>query len=362
MSVVRRYLIFFCLLAAGCGSHDTSDPWEIIELGTDAEFRDIFFLDSQNGWMVGAVGVAVPGGIVARTRDGCLTWSYRTGVIPKRWRTHSVDINAVWFTDLEHGTLAAGAGTILGTTDGGATWKKLPPTGPVYAQNQDIQFVDLSHGWIIGREGVRFTEDGGANWERIDEKGKLTGKALHFIDRERGWVVGKFGVVHRTDDGGFTWEAVPAAGDMEGLSGDDKPNLQAVHFVDEMHGWIAGYRRQMPELDQFDYGMIFHTSDGGATWHKQLDRLDFLLRDIRFADPARGWAVGYNVKDGTSTVLGTTDGGGSWTVEKTVYGEELQAIFELDGQVWIVGDRVREEPQKLLRLVPAGAGGVDKGE
>ena len=124
-----------------------------------------------------------------------------------------------------------------------------------------------------------------------------------------------------------------------------------------------------PELDQFDYGVVFHTRDGGTTWSKQLDRLDILLRDIRFIDPRRGWAVGYNVKDGTSTVLGSSDGGRTWQEELTVFGEELMTVFARDGYVWTVGDRVRDEPQRLFRLAlsggaadPAGLEGIDVGQ
>lgn len=362
MTPRRGLIALACLLVVGCGSSEPEDPWQVIELDTDAEFRDIFFLDADNGWMVGAVSVSVPGGILARTTDGGLTWKYKTGVAGKRSRTHSVDLNAVHFTDLQNGVIAAEAGSIFRTVDGGETWKRVPPIGPVYAQNTDISFVDDQNGWIIGRQGVRRTEDGGGSWSRVDEDGNVTGNAIQFLDLNRGWVVGKFGDVRRTDDGGETWEMVPAAGNLEGKSGDDKPNFQGFHFVDEDHGWLAGYRREMPALDQFDYGLIYHTSDGGRTWSKQLDQIDILLRDIRFIDPKTGWAVGYNVKDGTSSVLATTNGGDTWDIQKTVYGEKLVTLFALDGTVWAVGDRVREERQKLLRLVPADAYAVDEGQ
>jgi photosystem II stability/assembly factor-like uncharacterized protein len=351
--MLRKLLTLSCLLLAGCGQSGSEDPWEIIDLGTDAEFRDIFFLDSLNGWMVGGVGVSVPGGIVARTTDGGQTWKYKTGVIPKRYRTTSIDMNAVYFTDLQNGVIAAEAGTILHTEDGGETWKKVPPTGPVYARNHDIAFVDASNGWIIGREGVRRTEDGGATWVRIDEEGKLVGNAIQFLDLERGWVVGKFGAVYRTEDGGVTWETVQAAGDLEGLSGDDKPNFLSLHFVDDNHGWIAGYRSEFPEFEQYYYAVLLHTSDGGQTWDKQMEDVQVRLRAVRFADSQRGWAVGYDIHNGMSTVFATVDGGQNWVTQKTVFGEEFLAIFERDGHVWIVGDRVRNEPQKLLRLVPA---------
>jgi|GEM_PF-738691 len=348
-------------LGAGCGPADPEDPWQIIRLDTDAEFRDIFFLDADNGWMVGAVDLSVPGGILARTTDGGLTWKYRTGVAGKRSRTHSVDLNAVHFTDLDHGIIAAEAGTILRTEDGGETWKKVPPTGPVYAQNKDISFVDSMNGWIIGRQGVLRTEDGGASWEIVNEDRDLTGNAIQFLDLDHGWVVGKFGDVRRTEDRGETWKTVSAAGNLEGKSGDDKPNFQGLHFIDENHGWLVGYRREMPALDQFDYGLIYHTGNGGKTWTKQLDQIDILLRDIRFIDKKTGWAVGYNVKDGTSSVLATTNGGSRWEIQKSVPGEKLLALFALDETVWAVGDRVRNEGQKLLRLVPAPSGSVDEG-
>jgi len=365
--MIRRLLTLSCLLLAGCGQGGSEDSWETIELGTDAEFRDIFFLDSQNGWMVGAVGINVPGGIVGRTRDGGTTWQYRTGVIAKRSRTMSVDMNAVYFTDLQHGVIAAEAGTILRTEDGGETWGWVPPMGPIYAQNMDIDFIDDRNGWIIGRQGVLYTGDGGDSWRRIDKDQKMTGNALQFLDLDRGWVVGKFGAVHRTEDGGVTWEKVQVTGDIEGLSGDDKSRLLSIHFVDENHGWIAGYRREMPGLEQFDFAVLLHTSDGGRTWEHQMDGIEILLRAVRFADTKRGWAVGYNIKNGTSTVFATVNGGRTWETQTTIHGEELRALFVRDGHVWVVGDRVRKEPQRLLRLVPAVGetglpGGIDEGE
>ena len=281
--MVRRLLILSCLLLTGCGG-GTDDPWEIIELGTDAEFRDIFFLDTQNGWMVGGVGIAVPGGIVGRTTDGGKTWKYKTGIIPKRYKTTSINMNAVYFTDLMHGVIAAEAGTIIRTEDGGETWKKTARNGPVYARNHDVDFVDELNGWIIGREGVRRTEDGGVTWVRVDEELKLEGNAIQFLDLNLGWVVGKFGDVFRTEDGGVTWEKIPAYGNLEGLSGDDKPNFLSLHFVDENHGWIAGYRREFPGLEQYDYAVLLHTSDGGRTWSKQMEGTQVLLRAVRFAN------------------------------------------------------------------------------
>lgn len=363
---MRRLLTILCLLLAGCGTDGPEDRWESIALGTDAAFRDLFFLDVQNGWMVGGVAVGVPDGIVARTRDGGLTWRYRTGVAPKRYRASSVDLNAVHFSDEFRGVIAAESGVILRSTDGGATWNKVRPTGPVYAHNRDVAFVDARNGWLIGRQGVHRTDDGGESWRRVDEDLDAAGEALAMLDASRGWMVGKFGLVHRTDDGGVHWERVPALGDLDGLSGDEKPHLTAVDFVDPDHGWIAGFWREFPALEKHDWAVIIHTDDGGRTWTRQIAGLEALLTAIRFADRARGWAVGFNRNNGTSVILATEDGGATWQVQKTVYGEELLALEVRDGHVWTVGDRVRDEPQRLFRLVldlPVGSDeGVDEGQ
>ncbi len=362
-----RQVPFSCaliLLIAGCGSDQPPAPWQVIELGTEAEFRDIFFLDVRNGWMVGEVGVSVPGGIVARTRDGGLSWTYQTGIIGKRSGTTSIDMNAVHFVDQTRGVVAAESATILRTDDGGESWDRVPPSGPVYAHNRDIDFVDPAHGWLIGRIGVLRTEDGGASWERLDEDPGSRGEAIDMIDLRRGWMVGRNGKVWRTDDGGVTWASVPALGDLEGLSGDEKPDLRAVCFVDADHGWAAGSWNEMPQLEQYDWAVIIHTRDGGRTWRHQVDDLRYRLHAIEFADRDRGWAVGYDRNAGTSVILATSDGGSNWRPQRTVVGENLLALEVRDGHVWTVGDRVYRDPQRLLRLIPddGSGGGVGDGD
>lgn len=363
---MRRLLTVLCMIitscGSGCGDRDglASDPWESIELGTDAEFRDIFFLDSENGWIVGAGGVGVNGGIIGRTRDGGETWQYTSGLVPKRYRTSSIDLNAVHFVDEMYGTIVAESGVLLFTTNGGVRWQRPRPTGPVYVHHRDVEFVDQRHGWIVGHGGVLRTEDGGNNWVGIDKEQGVTGVALDFLDISRGWVVGKFGRVYRTNDGGEEWEKVEALGNLDGLTGDEIPSLTSVHFTDVNHGWIAGYRREMTLMEQHDHAVIIHTSDGGQTWTHQLNGVEALLTSIRFADRLRGWAIGYNGNNGVSTVLHTEDGGRTWQTQTTIYGEKLLALHVRGDHVWAVGDRVREEPQRLLRLVPSSADSLSR--
>lgn len=345
---MRRYLAIACLLAVGCGSAAPPDPWETIEIGTDAGFRDICFVDARNGWMVGEAGVGIDGGMVGRTRDGGLTWEYQSGIVPKRYRTGSVDLNAVQFVDSLRGCIAAESGTVLVTADGGTTWERIVVEHPVYMHLYDIDFVDASNGWIVGRAGVLRTRDNGLTWERVDESRKLTGRALDFVDLTDGWVVGKFAQVDHTTDGGATWERVEPFGNIDHLTGDEKPSFTSVCFADRDHGWITGYWHENLELDQIAHAVIIHTADGGRSWEHQLPDVQAVMTSIAFADTLRGWAVGYD--GGNSIVLNTADGGLSWLESTSIYGDELKSVCYRDGYVWTVGKHARRTvPQRLLR-------------
>ncbi len=135
--------------------------------------------------------------------------------------------------------------------------------------------------------------------------------------------------------------------------------------MDALHGWLVG-----------DEGTLFHTGDGGESWRRQIEGVPvqrvlargerprppdiipgldggpsrIALRAVRFADAQRGFALGYYDDAGESVVLGTRDGGATWSTEHVAAGQYLHALFVLDRRhAWAVGDRVRTGPQVLLR-------------
>lgn len=79
-----------------------------------------------------------------------------------------------------------------------------------------------------------------------------------------------------------------------------------ITFVDKNTGWYVN-----------GYGKIFHTTDGGTTWEKQLEQKGTFFRCIVFVDKNIGFAgtVGTeyfpNVTD-TIPLYGTRDGGKTW--------------------------------------------------
>lgn len=152
--------------------------------------------------------------------------------------------------------------------------------------------------------------------------------AAAFPDGAHGWAVGGFGyadvrgtgVIFATSDGGATWaqqQSWPTA------------SLQDVAFVDASHGWASSAS-----------GLILSTSDGGVTWDAQSFGSDCWLGSLTFADATHGWVVGGRsvfVKHSSDRIFATSDGGATWAME-TLEGVSANDIaFVDDRHGWLVG-------------------------
>ncbi|WP_164101427.1 YCF48-related protein [Candidatus Laterigemmans baculatus] len=101
----------------------------------------------------------------------------------------------------------------------------------------------------------------------------------------------------------------PAAPLPNGRVDGDRRNdaaLRDIFFADPDRGWAVG-----------DLGVILVTSDGGNVWVPQSSGTTGNLRSVYFSSPERGYAVGgWYESDtglGRAIVLRTRDGGQSWT-------------------------------------------------
>jgi photosystem II stability/assembly factor-like uncharacterized protein len=120
------------------------------------------------------------------------------------------------------GSHDAGAGmapkAILKTTDGGATWKlqgaagTYSPLSPGVAEltlaggPAALQFLDPMHGWyaVAGFGSVMFTtSDGGRTWQSIEAFSESISE-LQFVDVSEGWISNGY-QIGRTTDGGAHW-------------------------------------------------------------------------------------------------------------------------------------------------------------
>jgi photosystem II stability/assembly factor-like uncharacterized protein len=334
---MRRFPALFLILLCSCGGGAPEEAAvlegvEFIELGTDAAFDGIYFVDENNGFIAGGA-VYAKGGLIGRTHDGGETWEFQSGVVKPTPKAVLFTLADVYFVNERVGCAVAFGGTIIRTDDGGTTWNSVRHRTGV-RHLFDIDFVDEYRGWAVGLHGVIHTGDGGLTWERIDsDEDDVSAHAIDFIDMSHGWVAGQHGLMRRTFDGGYHWERVSLFED------DDKPYLYEMQFLDASHGWMVGGE-----------STILATRDGGETWVAQECGVPAFFTAVQFVDPLRGWVVGYNRHPGISYLVRTSDGGETWRLVTSVRGEELRALAVVGDTGWAVGDRTHEGAQTLLRF------------
>jgi photosystem II stability/assembly factor-like uncharacterized protein len=232
-------------------------------------------------------------------------------------------------------------GKILMTTDGGKSWQERP-SGTEQAL-YGIHFVDDQTGWITGQMGlILHTSDGGETWQKQPSGTDVSLFSLFFLDKTQGWVVGDRAVYLKTTSGGESWEIDYFQPSLEGVREDVAlaivdPILYDVHFLDSQMGWMVG-----------EFGMILHTTDGGATWQEQqnsllgqggvLDAFEMpSFFSVHFINPQEGVAVGLDEK-----IALTVDGGQKWTFapeDPSIFLPEPLYNLHLfaDGNGWVVG-------------------------
>jgi photosystem II stability/assembly factor-like uncharacterized protein len=268
-------------------THDAGQNYTALDKKRTRNIRFVSFADANTGWALDEDNS------ILKTTDGGQNWQVqrKAGMVEykdARYKTTPVQklkepLQAVVVGNANtafaygggfHGEGVEQEGILLGTTDGGATWQKLPF---LFQQNvKAVYFLDGQHGWVYDNGGSLYrTTDGGHQWIVVmPGKGTAPLIGMFFISSDEGWVVGKSGDLRHTTDGGKTWQA-------------QKPpvqnTLQTVYFVDKNNGWAAGAD-----------GVMIGTSDGGAHWYKQDSDTPDAIAHLQFIDPQTGWAASQN--------------------------------------------------------------------
>ena len=170
----------------------------------------LFALNQYHIWLV------TSGGYVYFSEDGGVQWeAQEQGAI-----SAAANLIAVWFANENEGFFGGVGNVLARTIDGGATWTAV--VGPVAEAANDVQCITRNRDsdiWWAGYDGATrmyYTTDDGANWTQraFTGSGVALGEVadIAFYDDLCGWMLsntsGPVGTVHRTRDGGFTWEAV----------------------------------------------------------------------------------------------------------------------------------------------------------
>jgi photosystem II stability/assembly factor-like uncharacterized protein len=251
-------------------------------------------------------------------------WTLQTSGVTARLRgVSAVNERVAW---------ASGSGaTVLRTTDGGATWKKLTVTTETL-DFRDIDAVDAQTAYALSigngpASRIYKTTDAGATWtmqfKSDDEKAFLD--AMSFWDADHGIVFGDSiaGQLYilTTDNGGRTWTRVPAASlppalENEGAFAASGTNIAV---LGKTHAWIgtgAGARAR-----------VLHTADRGRSWQLADTPLaagpSTGIFSIAFRDAKHGVIAGGDYrkeKEAVDNLAVTSDGGATWKLVKGLSG------------------------------------------
>jgi len=223
------------------------------------------------------------------------------------------------------------AAPLFKTTDGGATWDTiLYPIPMGYTTELElVQFLDAQNGYLIGTTSdtsmvfpisesfMLKTTDGGSNWTDISPNSALSSPLISFVDANLGLVSGTE-EVHRTTDGGMTWDSINIP--------DFGPFF--LQMVSPTIGYIGGFELVGGAVQT---GWMSKTTDGGISWTPLSYPGNYtLFRSAYFVDEDNGYAVGENP---STDLLRTTNGGQSWSIQPLtqMFGEELWFLNDSTG-------------------------------
>lgn len=251
-------------------------------------------------------------------------WTLQTSGVTVRLRgVSAVNERVAW---------ASGAdATILRTTDGGATWRKLNVTSEPL-DFRDIDAVDPQTAYTLSigtgpASRIYKTTDAGATWtmqfKSDDPKAFLD--AMSFWDADNGIVFGdavdgQFYIL-LTNNGGRTWSRVPAsslppASPNEGAFAASGTNIAV---FGKTHAWIgAGAGAKARVLRTSDRGRSWQVADTPITAAQSAGIFSIAFRDAKHGVVAGGDYRKEN--DAVDNLAVTNDGGVTWKLVKGLSG------------------------------------------
>ncbi len=322
----RQGLIWLAIasLCWGCSNLPTlsNNPWQAIELPTEAALLDVGFTDDQqHGWLVGS------------------------------------------------------RATLFETTDGGKNWqpRQLDLDGDDKLTFTAVSFAG-DEGWIVGKPSLLLhTDDGGESWERVALSEKLPGSPYSIValGAQQAEMATDVGAIYQTDDGGETWQALvqEAVGVVRNLARAPDGSYVAVSSRGSFYStwqpgseaWTQHNRTSSRRLQSMGFGRdgrIWLIARGGQLQFAE-SAADEDWSEVVYPEPSTSWGlldVAYRtpeeiwVSGGSANLLVSFDGGETWQKDRAV--EEVPANFykidfESPERGFILGDR-----GVLLRYAP----------
>jgi len=196
----------------------------MIQPYSSVAFKELHFVSDSIGC---AISISPNYGVVVRTEDGGASWFLVED-------NNYVTFNSIFFVNEDNGWVVGTSkpqygnyGVIYKTNNGGRTW-----SGGAYGGRRfnSVYFVDNT-GWIVGEDGHIRKIGGG--YQSSGVYSSLN--AVYFVNKDVGWIVGDAGVILNTTNGGTNWTLQNVGSNRD---------LRSVFFtknsVEPEPGWIVG--------------------------------------------------------------------------------------------------------------------------
>ncbi len=228
-----------------------------------------------------------------------------------------------------------GYGTILRSTDSGASWSRQGVGQLAGVKMESVVAVNPNTAWVVGDMAggyatIYHTTDGGLTWDRKGSAAQVPNTSLFKVTAfgdNNIWAVGPGTILHSAD-GGATWANQIPVG-YEGV------HLQGVHTPDGINVWATG-----SPLNG-DHATILKSGDGGLNWTRQkggdVPLLDHIL-GVSAVNADTAWVMGGTVGAQEWMVQKTSNGGLTWTQQNSGQNDGNN-IYAVDlSTIWAVSD------------------------
>lgn len=180
-------------------SEDSGSSWSQVQAPTRSTLTGIFFLDLQQGWIVGHDQV------ILKTEDGGTSWN-------QVYQDIEADspLFDIYFLDADHGYAIGAYGQFLESFDGGRSWEGRWISEDDFHLNQIIAMEDQL--FIAAEAGISYrSDDQGETWTMLspDYKGSFFG--IMPLEGNSLLLFGLRGHLFRSDDSGESWKQIETA-------------------------------------------------------------------------------------------------------------------------------------------------------
>ncbi|MCX6157241.1 MAG: YCF48-related protein [Ignavibacteriae bacterium] len=312
---MKKLLVILVMLVAmnASGQWVTQYPYT-----AGVGLRDIEFINNNTGWICGD-------GIILKTTNMGVNWVQQIHPAPDKnlFSIHPVDSNIVfcvgWFE------------TVLKTTNGGTNWIAIKngTVGQGHSYN-GVFFVNANTGWYAGTGNyIHKTTNGGLTFDSVYVLGDF--KDIHFKDSNTGLIVGGGGSVYKTINGGTIWNSIY-------LPPNNYGDFRKVSVINNQYCFVVE-----------DGKRVYKSTNYGDTW----DSLGYVTGadqpySCKFSSLQTGWVVGT-----FGEIFKSTNGGATWSfqyVNTSNIGWLRSLWFQNDSIGWVVGGNT-----KLLFTASSGA-------